>query len=162
MIKRISKIALLSAMAFYCLLAVIGNISDYHANFPAVVRVLQMQDIFPNSSIAYRAIKSPELHTCAFVCIIFFEGLSALLCAFGAFQLLRVVKGSSEAFNRAKGWGIAGLTVGFLTWQVLFMSIAGEWFGMWMSPMLNPAITTAFQIFITMLVVLIYLTHKDD
>jgi predicted small integral membrane protein len=38
---------------------------------------------------------------------------------------------------------IAGLTVGFLTWQVGFMSVGGEWFGMGMSETWN-GVTDAF------------------
>ena len=56
---------------------------------------------------------------------------------------------------------IAGLTLGFLTWQVAFMSVGGEWFGMWMSKQWN-GVPDAFRFFITLLIVLIYLTMDND
>jgi len=36
---------------------------------------------------------------------------------------------SAVVFNCSKSIAIAGLTLGFLVWQVGFMSIGGEWFG---------------------------------
>ena len=68
---------------------------------------------------------------------------------------------TAQAFNRSKKLAIAGLTLGFLTWQVSFMSIGGEWFGMWMSSEWN-GVPDAFRFFITILGVLIYLVHKDE
>ena len=53
-----------------------------------------------------------------------------------------------------------GLTLGFLTWQVGFMSIGGEWFGMWMSKQWN-GVPDAFRFFVTIILVLIYLVQRD-
>jgi predicted small integral membrane protein len=53
-----------------------------------------------------------------------------------------------------------GLTLGFLLWQVGFMTVGGEWFGMWMSSQWN-GIESAFRFFITILGVLIYLALPD-
>ncbi|HHR0738943.1 TPA: DUF2165 family protein, partial [Legionella pneumophila] len=55
MIIRFSKVLLVVAVSFFCLLTAFGNITDYSANFPAVVKVLAMSDIFPDSTITYRA-----------------------------------------------------------------------------------------------------------
>lgn len=159
---RISKILFVAAIAFYCFLAAFGNITDYWANYPAVVRALTMQDIFPNATISYRAITNPVLQHVCYLTIISFESLTAILCAIGAWKLFRTRKADALIFNQEKKWAIGGLTLGFVTWQVLFMSIGGEWFGMWMSPVLNNAITTSFHIFITILVVLLYVVHKDE
>jgi len=159
---RLSKIALLFAMSFFCFLVVLGNITDYQVNFPAVQSALSMKDVFPNSTSTYRAILNPTVQYVFFGGIVLLELMSALLCFIGGVQLLRSIKASASVFNHAKNWAIAGLTVGFVTWQVLFMTIGGEWFGMWMSTMLNGAITTAFHIFITFLGVLIYVVMKDE
>jgi len=162
MITRLSKILIVAALSFFCLLIAFDNITDYMANFPSIESVLMMKDIFPNSNITYRAITNPMLHYAAFIIVISFETLTMLICGIGAWKLFRVRKSSAVIFNHAKNWAISGLTLGFLTWQVLFMSIGGEWFGMWMSPVLSGAIKTAFQISITFLAVLIYLVHKDE
>jgi predicted small integral membrane protein len=162
MLIRLSKILCIAAVSFYCVLAAFGNITDYSTNFFAVEHILMMKDIFPHSSITYRAINSPVLHHAAYITIISFETLTALFCAIGAWKLFRVRNSSTAVFNQTKNWAVAGLTLGFLTWQVLFMSVGGEWFGLWMSTMLKGAITAAFQIFMTILVVMIYVVTKDE
>lgn len=162
MTVRLSKILCIIAVSFYCLLAAFGNATDYFANFSAVEQALMMKDIFPNSTIAYRAITNTSLHHVAYILIICLEGLTALLCAIGAWKLFRARSQSASIFNHSKHWAVAGLTLGFLTWQVMFMSVGGEWFGLWMSLMLKGVVTAAFQIFITILVVLIYVVIKDE
>lgn len=159
---RLSKMVLVAAVAAYCIVTAMANIIDYHAHFPAVERAMSMQEVFPTVTISYRAVTNTHLHHAAYVTIIVLESLTGLLCAIGVWQLLRVRKEKAVVFNRQKRWAVAGLTLGFLTWQFLFMTIGGEWFGMWMSPVLNGALTTSFQIFVTILLVLIYLVSKDE
>lgn len=162
MIMRLSKITLVAAVAFYCLLTAFGNITDYATNFLGVKQALSMKDIVPISTIGYRAVTNPVLQNMAYLFIISLESLTALLCALGAWKLFRARKQTAAVFNHAKNLSVAGLTLGVLVWQVLFMSVGGEWFGMWMSPMLNHALTAAFQIFMTILVILVYVVSKDD
>ncbi|WP_133137829.1 DUF2165 family protein [Legionella rowbothamii] len=159
---RISKIVCVVTVAFYCFLVVIGNISDSAANYSHVVKALSMNDIIPGSSIGYRAITNPILQGLAFAIIVVCESLSGIFCAYGAWILFRARKAPAIAFNQAKKWATVGLTCGFFTWQVLFMSIGGEWFGLWMSPVLSGATSSAFHIFMMILVVLVYLTIKDE
>lgn len=162
MITRLSKIFCIAAVSFYCLLTAFGNATDYFTNLPMVERALMMKDVFPNSMITYRAITNPIMHHVAYIIIISLETLTALLCALGAWKLFRARHESASIFNQTKFWAVSGLTLGFLTWYVLFMSVGGEWYGMWMSPVLNGALTTAFHIFISILVVLIYVVAKDE
>lgn len=159
---RYSKIMLVAAMSFYCFLVFFGNVTDVQTNYSSVVRALTMNDIFPQSTIAYRAITNPLVQHVAFAFIVSLEGLTSILCFLGAVYMFRARHEPGLVFNQAKNWSIGGLTLGFLTYQVVFMSIGGEWFGMWMSPVLNGAVSTAFQIFMTMIAVLIYVTAKDD
>jgi predicted small integral membrane protein len=162
MIIRLSKIFCITAISFYCLLAAFGNATDYFTNFSNVERALMMKDVFPNSTIIYRAITNPIMHHVAYIIIISLESLTALLCALGAWKLFRARHESASMFNLTKYWAVAGLTLGFLTWYVLFMCVGGEWYGMWMSPVLNGALTAAFHIFISILAVLIYVVAKDE
>src|SRR5690606_27481828 len=87
--------------------------------------------------------------------------VTAILCWWGAWRLFRHRHGPASIFNRQKSMAVTGLTLGFLVWQVGFMSIGGEWFGMWMSPEWN-GVPSAFRFFMTIGVVLIYLVQKDD
>lgn len=162
MIIRLSKILCIAAVSFYCLLAAFGNATDYYTNFSAVERVLLMKDVFPTSTITYRAVTNPIFHHAIYITMITLEALTALICAVGFWKLFKVRQASATIFNHRKNWSVAGLTLGFLTWQVIFMSIGGEWFGIWMSSMLRSTITAAFQIFITILVILVYVTIKDE
>ncbi|QBR84563.1 DUF2165 domain-containing protein [Legionella israelensis] len=161
MLIRTSKILLVAAIAFYASLTAFSNITDYATNFSAVQKVFMMKEVLPGTTITYRAINAPVIHHLGYIFIIFMESLTAILCWIGVWKLSHAVKQPAFIFNEAKEVAIAGLTIGFLTWQVTFMSIGSEWFGMWMSPQLNEAVNTAFRIFITILAVLIYLVHKD-
>lgn len=160
MMIRYSKIACVSAVALFASLVAFGNITDYGSNQAFVKHVLSMDTIFPDATIHYRAIQSPALHHVAYGLIIFFEALTAVICWIGAYRLLRVARQPAAVFNRAKSWAIAGLTLGFLVWQVGFMSIGGEWFGMWMSAQWN-GVPSAFRFFVTIILVLIYLVQPD-
>ncbi|KTD57412.1 DUF2165 family protein [Legionella shakespearei] len=162
MVIRWSKIILVAAIAFHCLLVVFGNITDYYSNHDLVERALSMKEVFPEATITYRAISNPILHHAAYLTIISFEMLTALFCLFGAWQLFRVRSAAPPIFNHAKKWSVVGLTLGIITWQVLFRSVGGEWFGMWMSAVLNSALASAFHISIMLLAMLIYVTVKDD
>lgn len=160
MIVRLSKALLVCAIALFASLVAFGNITDYGSNFAFVRHVFMMDTIFPDATIAYRAIQSPWLHHAGYIGIILLETLTAVLCWIGGVRLLCSLKASATVFNRKKSWAIAGLTLGFLTWQVAFMSIGGEWFGMWMSTEWN-GVPSAFRFFVTILLVLIYLAPRD-
>jgi predicted small integral membrane protein len=160
LITRLVKIVFVAAIAFFATLVSFGNITDYGTNYEFVKHVLSMDTIFPNSTIRYRAITSPGLHTAAYWLIIAAETLTALLCWIGVYAMLSKVNASAAQFNRSKAWAIAGLALGFLIWQVGFMSVGGEWFGMWMSKEWN-GIESAFRFFITIVAVLIFVTMPD-
>lgn len=159
---RISKILLVASLAFYCLLSALNNIIDFKAIFQGVSHVFMMDSLMPQTSISYRAITSPVLHYTGFIFIVVLEIVTGILCGIGAYKLFRVKNKDATTFNHAKKTAVVGLTLGFLTWQVIFMSVGGEWFGMWMNPMFNNVLTAAFHIFITFLVILIYVTRNDD
>jgi predicted small integral membrane protein len=161
MIQRISKILMVFAMALFASLVSFGNITDYSTNFAFVHHVFLMDTTFPNNGIMYRSITSPLLHNVGYIGIVTLETITAILCWIGGFRLWSARSASRSAFQRAKGVAIAGLTLGFLTWQVAFMSIGGEWFGMWMSKQWN-GVPDAFRFFVTLLMVLIYLTMQND
>ncbi len=160
MVIRYSKTLLTAAIALFTSLVAFGNITDYSSNFAFVHHVLLMDTIFPEATIKYRAIDSVAVHHAAYIFIIALEVLTSILCWAGAWQLLRSRHASACEFNRRKRIAIIGLTLGFLVWQVGFMSIGGEWFGMWMSQQWN-GVSSAFQFFMTIGVVLIYVVHRD-
>ena len=160
LIIRTSKIILVAAVGLYASLVAFGNITDYGSNLAFVQHVLSMDSVFPGATTTYRAIPQPLLHHVAYVAIIMAEVLTALACWFGAWRMFGARKAEARAFNRSKAWAIAGLTFGFLVWQVGFMSIGGEWFGMWMSTTWN-GLQSAFRVFITIVAVLVFVAQRD-
>jgi predicted small integral membrane protein len=157
---RLAKIAMVAAVALFATLVAFGNITDYGTNLAFVQHVLSMDTIFEGSTIRYRAIASPALQQLAYAAIIATEALTAVLCWIGAFALWRRLRADARAFNRAKTFAVAGLTVGFLLWQLGFMTIGGEWFGMWQSKSWN-GVPDAFRFVMVIMAVLIFVALPD-
>jgi predicted small integral membrane protein len=158
---RLAKIAMVAAIALFATVVAFGNITDYGTNWAFVQHVLSMDTIFERSTIRYRAITSPALQHATYAIIIATEATTALLCWIGAFALLRRLRADAAAFNRAKTFAVAGLTLGFLLWHVGFMTVGGEWFGMWQSQAWN-GVPSAFRFAMVILGVLIFVAMRDD
>ena len=157
---RISKAILVGAVAITVSLVAFNNCTDYGTNWAFVTHVLSMDTIPVRAGLHYRAVASPLLQTLAYWLIIGAEGLTAALCWIGAAVLLRDRNAPAAAFNRAKRWAVAGLVLGFVTWQVGFMAIGGEWFGMWQSATWN-GVSSAFRFHMTIVAVLIYVSLPE-
>jgi predicted small integral membrane protein len=157
---RAAKIVMIASIAFFATLVAFGNITDYGTNWAFVQHVLAMDTVFPFSTIKYRAITSPSLQHAGYVLIIAAEAATAVLCWAGAVALLRRLRAKAAAFDNAKTFAVAGLTLGFLLWQVGFMSVGGEWFGMWQSKDWN-GVPSAFRFVMVILGVLIFVAMPD-
>jgi predicted small integral membrane protein len=159
-IVRASKTTTVASVGLLASLVALGNVTDYGTNFMFVEHVLSMDTVFPETAIKYRSVQSPVLHHAAYALIIAAEIMTAVLCWIGAFQMLQGIREPAAAFNRSKNIAVAGLTLGFVIWQVGFMSIGGEWFGMWMSQQWN-GVPSAFRFAVTIIAVLIYVVIPD-
>ena len=157
---RAAKAALVAAIALLASLVAFGNLTDYNTNFVFVEHVLSMDTIYPFSTIKYRAISNPILQHAAYAVIIAAQAATAVLCWIGTITLARNIRADAALFNRAKTLPILGLTLGFLLWQVGFMSIGGEWFGMWQSQEWN-GVPSAFRFVMTIAAVLIFVALPD-
>ena len=109
---RLSKIALIFALAAYALIVAYDNIIDYGSNYEFVKHVLTMDTTFPANALMHRAITDKSVWTAAYASIIAAEALTALLLVIGALALLVRLTAPAAIFNRAKVWGVAGMTVG--------------------------------------------------
>jgi predicted small integral membrane protein len=161
LLVRAVKVAVVAAFALHASLVTFGNLTDYGTNFAFVRHVLSMDTIFPDSTITWRAISNPTLHHAAYALIIATEAAVAALCWIGAWRLLTALRAEARAFNQAKSFAVAGFGLGLALWQVGFITIAGEWFGMWMSQQWN-GITSAFHIVVILLGGLIFVELRDD
>ncbi len=158
---RLAKIGCVAAVAFYVGLVAFNNITDYWTNFAFVAHVLDMDQIFPQSDIRWRAINSPALHHAGYVLIIAVEVAVAALCGFGAAAMARSARAKAPRFQQAKSFAIIGLTLGFLLYEGGFIAVGGEWFGMWQSQSWD-GVPSAFRFVVTLLGVLIFVSLKDE
>jgi predicted small integral membrane protein len=160
MIVRISKLLMVACLALFALIVTFDNITDYDTNFQFVRHVLSMDTTFPGNALLYRSITQPALWTLAYILIIAAEGLCGLVLTTGAVAMLRNLRASGAAFERAKRFAIAGVTIAFLIWFLGFMVVGGEWFAMWQSGTWNGQ-QPAFRFYMTALAVLLFVNQTD-
>ena len=160
-LMRLSKVALIAALAAYALIVAYDNILDYGSNYEFVRHVLIMDTTFPGNALMHRAITDKSVWTAAYALIIASEGLTALLLVIGALVLLVRLTAPAAIFNRAKVWAVAGMTVGFGLWFFGFLVVAGEYFAMWQSKEWNGQ-EAAFRIAMVILGVLIFVSLPDS
>ena len=75
-------------------------------------------------------------------------------------MLVTRLRASADAFNRAKAWAVAGLTVGFGVWFFGFLVVGGEYLAMWQSRSWNGQ-EAAFRFTMVILGVLIFVVLPD-
>ena len=78
MIERISKVALLAAVALFMALVTLNNVIDYGSNFAFVKHVLSMDTTFPENQLRWRALTSPAVHHVFYAGIIAWEATTTL------------------------------------------------------------------------------------
>lgn len=157
---RLAKVAVIAALAAFALIVAYNNVFDYNSNYQFVRHVLSMDTTFPDSTLRPRAIDSETIWHVAYALIIVTEASTGLLLALGAAALLVRSRAPAGAFNHAKLWAVAGLTVGFCLWFFGFVVIGGEYFAMWQSKLWNGQ-DIAFRIATTMLAALVFVSLPD-
>jgi predicted small integral membrane protein len=130
-------VAVLTAItASYLLLVVLGNVTDYGTNRAFVEHVLAMDTTFQSPNTMWRAITSPGLVTVAYLAIIAWEAVAALVLVAAFVSWLRVVFGGQDAAT-ARLLSSTGLVMVVLLFGGGFIAIGGEWFQMWQSKSWN-------------------------
>lgn len=160
MTLRIAKISLVFAVAFFYLVIVFNNVTDYDSDYQFVRHVLMMDTTFPGNHGMWRAINSPAIHTAFYLMIIAWEALSMVLCFAGGVKLAGALSDTATAFNAAKRVAIIALTVSLLQWLVAFLIVGGEWFLMWQSKTWNGQ-DAAIRMFIVIGIALLFLAQPD-
>lgn len=160
-ITRISKIAMIAALAAFALIVAYDNITDYGSNYEFVKHVLSMDTTFAGNALRSRAITNETVWHAAYAVIIAAEAATGLLLAFATLVLLYRLNSPAAIFNRAKVIAVAGLALGFGLWFFGFLVVAGEYFAMWQSKIWNGQ-EAAFRITAVILGVLIFVSMPDD
>ncbi|WP_329052264.1 DUF2165 domain-containing protein [Amycolatopsis sp. NBC_01488] len=142
-------VTVLTAMtALQMTLIALGNITDFGTNQAFVQHVLAMDTTFRSPNMMWRAITSPGLQDTAYVVIIAWEVLTALVLVAALVAWLR---GRTDTGRRLS-------TLGWVMWVLLFgagfIAIGGEWFQMWQSGKWN-GLQPALQNFLIATVALV-------
>ncbi|QSR83859.1 DUF2165 domain-containing protein [Methylacidimicrobium sp. B4] len=161
LVLRASKTILPLLVGAYFLLAGIDNIVDPSANWTYLVHVLSMDTLPADSSLGWRALRSPTAARLLFSGLIAWELATSLLCFIGSARLFQAWFGSQQQFAQAKGWAVAGLTCGLVEWLFFFLILAGEWFQIWRGT-LSAALGVASRMFAVTALSLIYLTQEES
>jgi predicted small integral membrane protein len=122
---------LTASVALYMALVAFGNITDFGTNQQFVQHVLAMDTTFKDHDLMWRAITSKGLQNAAYVAIIVWETLAALVLIYGTWLWAR----SDHA--RARRISTYGLLMVLLLFGAGFIAIGGEWFSMWQSKTWN-------------------------
>jgi predicted small integral membrane protein len=161
-ILRGAKIALVAAVAFFYMLVVLNNLTDYDSNYQFVRHTLAMDTTFPGNHGMWRAIDSPAIHTLFYVSIIAWEIATCLLLWWGVARLVQALHSPAREFDRAKSISFVALALSLLMWLVAFLSVGGEWFLMWQSPTWNGQTAAARDFVVAGIVFLILQQRESD
>ncbi|WP_181795298.1 DUF2165 domain-containing protein [Streptomyces sp. WELS2] len=128
-------------LALYIALVALGNITDFGTNQSYVRHVLSMDTTFKDDALMWRAVTSTALEDTAYVLIIVWESVAALLLMWGTWLWAR---GRDDSARR---WSTYGLLMLMLLFGGGFIAIGGEWFAMWQSKSWN-GLDAATRIFL--------------
>ena len=122
---------LTGSVALYIALVAFGNISDFGTNQAFVQHVLAMDTTFKDDDLMWRAVTDKGLQNAAYVAIIVWETLAALVLIYGTWLWAR------RDEDRARSVSTLGLLMLLLLFGAGFIAIGGEWFSMWQSKTWN-------------------------
>nr|WBO78625.1 DUF2165 domain-containing protein [Streptomyces sp. SBE_14.2] len=124
---RLAATLLTASIALYMALVAFGNITDFDTNRDFVRHVLAMDTTFKDDDLMWRAITSKGLQDTAYVAIIVWETVAALVLIYGTWLWFR------DGDRVARRWSTYGLLMVMLLFGAGFIAIGGEWFAMWQS-----------------------------
>jgi predicted small integral membrane protein len=127
---------LTAIMASYMTLVAFGNITDFGTNQAFVQNVFDMGTTFNDPDLMWRAIENDTIANVAYLGIIVWETLTALVLWWGVVRLI-------VGFRNDDWDGALGLLMMMILFAFGFITIGGEWFAMWQSSQwtgLDPAL----------------------
>ncbi len=146
---------LTATLALYIALVAFGNITDFGTNQQFVQHVLAMDTTFKDDDLMWRAVTSKGLQDAAYVVIIAWETLAALVLIYGTWLWVR------RDVERARRFSTYGLLMVMVLFGAGFIAIGGEWFSMWQSKDWN-GLEAATRVFVLSGVVLVVVQLTAD
>ncbi|MFF1376513.1 DUF2165 domain-containing protein [Streptomyces sp. NPDC058308] len=158
----VAALLLTGTVALHIALVAFGNITDFGTNQQFVRHVLSMDTTFKDNGLRWRAVDSTALQDAAYVGIIAWETLAALILGAATVlwaRALRRPQGLSRPHIqlRAQQAGTIGLLMILFLFGVGFIGIGGEWFAMWQSEAWN-GLDAAIRI-VTLAGIVLVVTH---
>jgi len=129
--NRLLKIALAASASVFCLFSTVLSLFNLDPAFGFVQLMVGMEghEAYPNHFGP--AIRSPIIIWLMLIIIIFLEFAAGALAGKGAIDLWKAKNGSSEDFNNAKRYALAGTALAVFIWFGIFSAIGGAYFQMW-------------------------------
>ncbi|MFE7601676.1 DUF2165 domain-containing protein [Streptomyces sp. NPDC057494] len=127
----VAATALTATVALYMTLVAFGNITDFGTNQQFVQHVLSMDTTFKDPDLMWRAVESPALQNAAYVAVIVWETLAAVVLLAATWFWITGLR--RDAYDRARAASTVGLVMVLLLFGMGFLAIGGEWFAMWQS-----------------------------
>ncbi|WP_226966825.1 DUF2165 domain-containing protein [Streptomyces phaeolivaceus] len=151
---------LVGTVALYMALVAFSNITDFGTNQQFVRHVFAMDTTFKDEDLMWRAIESKGVQDAAYVLIIIWETVSALVLIAATYFWARGL--GSRVFHTARRYSTLGLLMVLLLFGAGFIAIGGEYFVMWQSGDWN-GLDAALRVFVLSAVVLLvtYLPTND-
>lgn len=123
----------------YIFLVALGNITDYDTNQAFVQHVLAMdtinfgagEGVNIDPDVSWRAIESPLVQSIAYIGVIIWETVTAVVLLIAVFLWLRAAK--TRAFDAPRRMSTIGLLMILILFMGGFITVGGEWFQMWRS-----------------------------
>ncbi|MFD9108886.1 DUF2165 domain-containing protein [Streptomyces bottropensis] len=143
---------LVGTVALYMALVAFGNVTDFGTNQQFVHHVLAMDTTFEDEDLMWRAIESRSVQDAAYVLIIAWESVAALVLVAATYFWARGL--GHRAFHTARRCSTLGLLMVLLLFGAGFLAIGGEYFAMWQSDDWN-GLDAALRVFLLSGVVLV-------
>jgi predicted small integral membrane protein len=118
--------------AAYYLLVAIGNITDFGTNQQFVQHVFEMDTTFNDEDVMWRAIDSSALQNLAYLLIIAWEVLIAVVLIWAFVAWVGALR-RGGGYERPRRLSTLGWVMILLLFAGGFIVIGGEWFQMWQS-----------------------------
>ncbi|NLU66753.1 DUF2165 domain-containing protein [Streptomyces sp. HNM0574] len=134
--SRLAAGLLTGMVAVHMVLIVFGNVTDFGTNREFVRHVLSMDTTFKDPDLMWRAVASRPLQDAAYLLIIAWEALTAILLTLACLTWVRALRPgprAREALPRAHRLSSLGLLAVMLLFGGGFLTLGGEWFAMWQS-----------------------------
>ncbi|MFH8797306.1 DUF2165 domain-containing protein [Streptomyces sp. NPDC017941] len=152
----VAAAVLTGVVALYIALVAFGNITDFGTNQQFVRHVLAMDTTFKDDDLMWRAVESRAWQDAAYVAIIAWESLAALVLVTATVRWALAVRRGDGSQDRARRLSTVGLLMLMLLFGGGFIGIGGEWFAMWQSKSWN-GLDAATRVFTLSGIVLLFI-----